>query len=177
MSQKVKLQKSTNVRVLMWLRRKGEIMDRPWSFVLVHGAWHGGWCWDRVRPFLEAANARIVAPTLSGLAEKAAKSASAPVLLDQINDVIAAVEDEQLSEVVLVGHSYAGMLITAAAEKLRSRLKHLFTLMPRFQATAMILPRNSRGSRRRISRNAVPHFEHWRRMGSGCLRRLPTWWA
>jgi len=72
-----------------------------------------------------AANARIVTPTLSGLAEKAAKSASAPVLLDHINDVIAAVEDEQLSEVVLVGHSYAGMLITAAAEKLRSRLKHL----------------------------------------------------
>jgi pimeloyl-ACP methyl ester carboxylesterase len=100
-------------------------MNRPSSFVLVHGAWHGGWCWDRVRPFLEAANARIVTPTLSGLAEKAAKSASAPVLPDHINDVIAAVEDEQLNEVVLVGHSYAGMLITAAAEKLRSRLKHL----------------------------------------------------
>ena len=82
-------------------------MNRPTSFVLVHGAWHGGWCWDRVRPFLEAANTRVVTPTLSGLAEKAAKSASAPVLLDHINDVVAAVEDEPSNEVVLVGHSYA----------------------------------------------------------------------
>jgi len=100
-------------------------MNRPLNFVLVHGAWHGGWCWDRVRPLLEAANTRVVTPTLSGLAEKAAKSASAPVLQDHINDVIGAVENEQLNDVVLVGHSYAGMLITAAAEKLRPRLKHL----------------------------------------------------
>ena len=76
-------------------------MNRPTNLV------HGGWCWDRVRPFLEAANARVVTPTLRGLAEKAAKSASAPVLLNHINDVIAAVEDEPPNEFVLVGHSYA----------------------------------------------------------------------
>jgi hypothetical protein len=73
-------------------------MNRPLNFVLVHGAWHGGWCWDRVRPLLKAANARVFTPTLSGLAEKANTSASAPVLLDHINDVIEAVEDEQLNE-------------------------------------------------------------------------------
>ena len=152
-------------------------MNRPTSFVLVHGAWHGGWCWDRVRPFLEAANTRVVTPTLSGLAEKAAKSASAPVLLDHINDVVAAVEDEPSNEVVLVGHSYAGMLITAAAEKLRSRLKHLVYVDAAVPGDGDDFASQFPGSRRKMSRNVAPHFEHWRRMGSGCLRRLPTWWA
>ena len=99
------------------------------TFVLVHGAWHGGWCWNKVAPLLRRTGAEVYTPTLSGLGERAhlAKLLDASqVNLDlHIEDVVRLMEYEGLDDVVLVGHAYAGMVITGVAEVCPERLSHL----------------------------------------------------
>lgn len=96
--------------------------------VLVHGAWHGGWCWDKVRPLLEAAGHRVLTPTLSGLADGEPLRSPVPSLATHVADIVDLVEAERLRDVVLVGHSYGGMVITGAADALRDRIRHLVYL-------------------------------------------------
>lgn len=100
----------------------------PRDFVLVHGAWHGGWCWDAVRARLEAAGHRVHAPTLPGLAERAAELTASLGLGDHIASVVAFVEEAGLSDIVLVGHSYGGMVITGVADALAERIALLVYL-------------------------------------------------
>lgn len=88
------------------------------TFVLVHGAWHGAWCWRRVLPLLRAAGVEAHAVTLTGVGERAHLLTPAVDLHTHIQDVIGLIEAEELSEVVLVGHSYAGMVITGVADRL-----------------------------------------------------------
>jgi pimeloyl-ACP methyl ester carboxylesterase len=97
----------------------------PCDFVLIHGAWHGGWCWDAVRARLEAAAHRVHAPTLPGLAERATELTGALGLADHIASVVAFVEAADLNDIVLVGHSYGGMVITGAADALAARIAQL----------------------------------------------------
>lgn len=96
--------------------------------VLVHGAWHGGWCWDKVRPRLEAAGHRVLAPSLTGLADREHLRDPVPSLATHVADIVNLVEAEELQDVVLVGHSYGGMVITGAADALRGRVRHLVYL-------------------------------------------------
>jgi pimeloyl-ACP methyl ester carboxylesterase len=96
--------------------------------VLVHGAWHGGWCWDKVRPRLEAAGHRVLAPSLTGLGDREHLRDPVPSLATHVADIVNLVEAEELREVVLVGHSYGGMVITGAADALRGRVRHLVYL-------------------------------------------------
>lgn len=95
------------------------------DFVLVHGAWHGGWCWRHVVQALAGAGHRAHAVTLTGLGERAHLLSSTITLETHIADVIAAIEAEEMDQVVLAVHSYAGMLGTAVADRLASRLRHL----------------------------------------------------
>jgi pimeloyl-ACP methyl ester carboxylesterase len=95
------------------------------NFVLVHGAWHGGWCWHRVTAVLQKDGHRVHAVTLTGLGERAHLLSPAITLDTHIDDVISAIEVEELSDVVLAVHSYAGMIGTAVADRLSKRLKHL----------------------------------------------------
>lgn len=94
------------------------------QFVLVHGAWHGAWCWKRVLPILRAAGHESYAVSLTGVGERA------HLLNDQINlrthieDVLAVIRAEELTNVVLVGHSYAGMVITGVADELLKNVAH-----------------------------------------------------
>lgn len=98
------------------------------TFVLVHGAMHGGWCWSRVLPFLRAGGHRVFTPTLTGMGERA-HLVSRDVGLDtHVQDIRAVLTNEDLTDVILVGHSYAGMVITAVAEELVERLRHLIYL-------------------------------------------------
>ena len=98
-------------------------------FVLVHGAWHGGWCWKKLAPLLREAGASVYAPTLTGLGERThLANILAPAQLDldlHIQDVVQVLECESLEDVVLVGHAYAGMVITGVAEVCPQRLSHL----------------------------------------------------
>lgn len=98
------------------------------TFVLVHGANHGGWCWQRVTPMLEAAGHTVYTPTLTGLADRAAELTPEVGLSTHIADIAAMIEVEGLEQVTLVGHSYAGAVITGAAELASDRLARLIYL-------------------------------------------------
>ncbi len=99
------------------------------TFVLVHGAWHGSWCWKKVVPLLRSAGAEVYTPTLSGLGERShLAQRMAPSDIDlklHIEDIVQVLEYEDLTQVVLVGHAYAGMVITGVAEACPERLSHL----------------------------------------------------
>jgi pimeloyl-ACP methyl ester carboxylesterase len=86
------------------------------TFVLVHGAWHGGWCWRRVIPLLRSAGHEAYPVTLTGVGERSHLLSADIRLRTHIEDVVAVVRWEELDEVVLVGHSYAGIVVTGAAE-------------------------------------------------------------
>ncbi len=86
------------------------------TFVLVHGAWCGGWIWRRVEDRLRAEGHRVFAPTLTGLADRSHLASSAVDLSTHVSDIANLLRWEELRDVVLVGHSYGGMVITGVAE-------------------------------------------------------------
>ena len=102
------------------------------SIVLVHGSWHGAWCWCRVLQLLRSAGVDSHAVTLTGVGERAHLMAPTIDLHTHIQDVIGLIEAEELQRVVLVGHSYAGMVITGVADRLQAEqpglLAHLVYL-------------------------------------------------
>lgn len=98
------------------------------TFVLVHGAWHGGWCWRRVSDRLMAKGHYVIAPTLSGVGERSHLPPDSIGLSTQINDVVGEIRWKDLSGIVLVGHSYGGMVITGVAEQLRDRISAIVYL-------------------------------------------------
>jgi pimeloyl-ACP methyl ester carboxylesterase len=87
------------------------------TFVLVHGAWHGGWCWRRVEDLLRAAGHRVYAPTLSGIADRSHLAPGGINLSTHVDDIVNLIRWEGLKDVVLCGHSYGGMIISGVAEK------------------------------------------------------------
>ncbi len=98
------------------------------NFVLVHGAWHGGWVWRKIEGPLRALGHQVFAPTLTGLGERAHLASKDVVLETHIQDIVGLLETEELSEVVLVGHSYAGTVITGVVGRTLDRLKGLVYL-------------------------------------------------
>lgn len=102
------------------------------QFVLVHGAWHGAWCWKKVLPILRAAGHEVHAVSLTGVGERAHLLNADINLRTHIEDVLAVIRAEELTDVILVGHSYAGMVITGVADELLKNtihpLKHLVYL-------------------------------------------------
>ena len=98
------------------------------TFVLVHGSMHGGWCWKRVVPLLRAAGLDVFTPTLTGLGERAHLAHPGINLDTHIQDVLGVLEYEDLHDVVLVGHSYATMVITGVADRVPERIAHLVYL-------------------------------------------------
>jgi pimeloyl-ACP methyl ester carboxylesterase len=100
----------------------------PATFVLVHGASHGGWCWRRVSDLLTANGHRVFAPTLTGLCERSHLMNDETDLTTHINDVVNEIKWKDLDKVVLVGHSYGGMVITGVAEQLVSRIASIVYL-------------------------------------------------
>jgi len=100
----------------------------PATFVLVHGSNHGGWCWERLVPLLEAAGHSVYAPTLTGLAERAGELTEQVGLSTHVSDVIELIEGHDLHGMTLVGHSYAGAVITGAAERVGDRIERLVYL-------------------------------------------------
>jgi pimeloyl-ACP methyl ester carboxylesterase len=98
------------------------------TFVLVHGAYQGGWVWARVARQLRAAHHDVYTPTLTGLGERA-HLASQQINLDtHIRDIVNVIEYEELKEVILCGHSYGGMVITGVAGEISTRIRTLFYL-------------------------------------------------
>ena len=98
------------------------------AFVLVHGAWHGGWCWKLVAPALRRAGHEVYAPSLTGLGERRHLASRAVDLDTHIQDVVGLLEMEDLERVILLGHSYGGMVVTGAAERAAGRISQLVYL-------------------------------------------------
>jgi pimeloyl-ACP methyl ester carboxylesterase len=98
------------------------------TFVLVHGAWHGGWCWKKLTPLLRAAGHSVYAPTLTGCGERAHLLSRDVGLDTHIADINAVIEYEDLQRVVLVGHSYGGMVIAGVADTSAGRIDRLIFL-------------------------------------------------
>jgi len=95
------------------------------TFVLVHGAWQTASTWDLITPRLRAAGHAVIVPLLSGLQNDADLLCPTVGLQTHIADVVAAVIQDDLRNVILVGHSYAGMIITGVADRVSDRLDHL----------------------------------------------------
>ena len=98
------------------------------TFVLVHGAFHGGWCWRAVAQSLRDAGQTVFTPTLTGLGERR-HLISAELTVDVFAaDIINLIEIEDLSDVVLVGHSFGGIVISGVADRMPERLQQLIYL-------------------------------------------------
>jgi len=98
------------------------------NFVLIHGALHGGWCWRPVVQRLEAAGHQVFAPSLTGLGDRVHLLDRSVNLETHVADVLSLLEAEELSDVVLVGHSYGGMVIAPAADRAVERIRALVFL-------------------------------------------------
>ena len=85
------------------------------TFVLVHGAWHGSWCWKRVRSALRQAGHEVFTPTLTGIGERSHLLAQTVDLNTHTLDVLNLILWEELDDVVLCGHSYGGMVVSGVA--------------------------------------------------------------
>jgi pimeloyl-ACP methyl ester carboxylesterase len=98
------------------------------TFVLVHGGWHGAWCWRRVTPLLLAEGHEVHAPTLTGAGDRFHLGTPETGLTAHVEDVVAVLELDDLRDVVLVGHSSAGAVITGVAQRCGRRLRELLYL-------------------------------------------------
>ncbi len=124
------------------------------TYVLVHGAWHGGWCWREVVDALRAMGHRVSAPTQTGVGERK-HLLSKNITLDTFAaDVINHIEAEELDNVILVGHSLGGVSITCAADKIPGRIRHMVYLdsyiLQNNQSVFDILPPEVVAARRKL---------------------------
>lgn len=98
------------------------------TFVVAHGAWSSGWAWKKMHPLLTARGHRLVTPSYTGLGERAHLARREIDLDTHIADVVNVLEFEDLRDVVLIGHSYGGMVATGVADRARERLRRLIYL-------------------------------------------------
>lgn len=102
--------------------------SQPRCFVLVHGAWHGGWCWKPLAQRLRNLGHLVYAPTLTGLAERSHLARDETDLSTHVKDVAELLRYEDLQDVTLVGHSYSGLVISGVAAEATGRLSNLIYL-------------------------------------------------
>ena len=95
------------------------------TFVLVHGAWHGGWCWARVAPRLRDAGHDVFTPTMTGFGERSHLLSPDVGLELNITDIENVLEWEDLDNVILIAASYAGMVTTCVADRMPERIAAL----------------------------------------------------
>lgn len=98
------------------------------TFVLVHGSFHGGWCWKKIAPKLRANSHTVYTPTMTGLGDRSHLAHPRAGLNLNIDDVVQQIEYEDLEEIILVGHSYGGLVISGVAEKCAERIAHMVYL-------------------------------------------------
>ncbi len=124
---------------------------RTYTFVIVHGAWGGGWAFREVDRLLRADGHTVYRPTLTGLGERVHLATPDVGLQTHIQDVVNTILFEDLHDVVLVGHSYGGMVITGVADRIPDRIAHLVYLdaiLPEDGESANTTPALKRGTTR-----------------------------
>ncbi len=125
----------------------------PQTFVLVHGAWHGGWCWRDVADLLRARGHRVFAPTLTGLGERRHLLGPDNSLSTFVADMAGVIEAEELEDIVLVGHSHGGAVISGVADAMPERIRALVyldaTILKNGESAFGVLPAEVVAERRR----------------------------
>jgi len=107
---------------------RAEAQSAAKTFVLVHGAWHGGWCWRRVADSLQSRGHKVFTPTLTGLGERSHLLSKDITLDTHIYDIVNVFKWEDLRNVCLVAHSYAGWPCTGALEQIGDRVSSIVWL-------------------------------------------------
>jgi pimeloyl-ACP methyl ester carboxylesterase len=102
--------------------------DEMATYVLVHGGGHGGWCYQRVARLLRSDGHEVVTPTMTGLGERSHLLDGRVDLSLHIEDIVAVLHYEDLTDVILVGHSYGGMVVTGVADRAAGRVGKLVYL-------------------------------------------------
>jgi pimeloyl-ACP methyl ester carboxylesterase len=97
-------------------------------FVLVHGAWHGSWCWPRVADRLRSSGHKVFTPTLTGLGERSHLLAPEIDNATHVTDVVNVIKWERLTDIVLCGHSYGGFVISGVAKKIAAAIRSIVFL-------------------------------------------------
>ena len=98
------------------------------TFILIHGMWHGGWCWERLTPILRDAGHIVYPPTLAGLAERANMHNNHIDLNTHVQEVVNLCESQNLRDVILVGHSSGGFMAHVVADRIPERVAHIVNL-------------------------------------------------
>lgn len=98
------------------------------TFLVCHGAWSAGWAWKKMHPLMQAAGHRLVTPSYTGVGERAHLANPAIDLNSHIEDVLAVIKYEDLRDIVLIGHSYGGMVATGVADRARDKIAQLIYL-------------------------------------------------
>lgn len=128
----------------------------PKTYVLLHGAWHGGWCWKRVEEPLRAAGHRVYTPTQTGLGERSHLIRENLTLETFVQDLVNVLEFEDLADVILVGHSFGGIGISGAADRVPHRIRHLVYLdsliLESGQSAFSVIPSETVAARRKLAR-------------------------
>jgi pimeloyl-ACP methyl ester carboxylesterase len=132
------------------------------GYVLIHGAWHGSWCWARVRRLLMTEGYEVFTPTLTGLGERSHLLNRDVGLDTHVADVANLMIWENLRDIVLVGHSYGGVVVRHVADRMPDRIRSLIYLDAFVPENGKILfdylPDNGEGDRKL----AVAHGDGWR---------------
>jgi len=97
----------------------------PKTFLVCHGAWSAGWAWKKMHPLMSKAGHRLVTPSYTGLGERAHLAIPSIDLETHIADMLNVIKYEDLRDIVLVGHSYGGMVATGVADRARDKVKQL----------------------------------------------------
>jgi pimeloyl-ACP methyl ester carboxylesterase len=100
----------------------------PKTFLVCHGAWSAGWAWKKMHPLMAAGGHRLVTPTYTGLGERAHLADPSIDLETHIQDILNVIKYEDLRDIVLLGHSYGGMVATGVADRARDRIMQLIYL-------------------------------------------------
>ena len=148
----------------------------PKTFLVCHGAWSAGWAWKKMHPLMAAGGHRLVTPTYTGLGERAHLANPSIDLETHIEDVLNVIKYEDLRDIVLVGHSYGGMVATGVADRARDRVTQLIYI-------DAFVPGDGQSlfDLNEVARQRMQELEERRRAG-GCrrtrrrrIRRPPTW--
>lgn len=132
--------------------------EKGQTYILLHGAWHGGWCWRSVADTLRARGHRVFTPTQTGLGERKHLLTPDITLETFVQDLLNVLEMEELTQVILVGHSFGGLAISGAADRAPARIRNLVYLdsviLQDGQAVFGVLPTDVVAARRKAGARA-----------------------
>jgi pimeloyl-ACP methyl ester carboxylesterase len=150
------------------------------TFVVAHGAWSAGWAWKKMHPLMTARGHRLLTPSHTGLGERAHLAQPGVDLDTHIADILGVIEMEDLRGVILIGHSYGGMVATGVAARARDRIAKWSTSTPfaRDGDSVFRLLQLAKGLREAVARRGLEDSQsrcrrHTRRRRPG-LNRAPA---